>query len=186
MVDVYELLPPFERKGLQLRDFYIYGDSQRLKNKAKELALLPAEQPDQQWQEAEYDFNRLFVGPAALQAPPYSSVYLGDEPLIMGATTLHVRELMESLGLTVSREDNIPDDHISYELELAVLLFINARSTPGFAPLLQRFVSQHLTLWVPMFIEKITNNASSAVMKMAALELSHWIEELKTRVCHEQ
>lgn len=186
MDNFYELLTPFEKKGLQLRDFYIQGDSQHLKNNAEALALLPTAQATYPWQEAEYDFNRLFVGPAALLAPPYSSVYLGDEPLIMGAATLNVRELMQSLGLMINREDNIPDDHISYELELAVLLFINAGKTPELIPFLQRFVSQHLTLWVPMFIEKITNNASSTVMKLAALELSHWIEELKTRVCHEQ
>ena len=161
MVDMYESLMPFEKTGLLFRNFFAYGESHYLKQNWAELSFSPTELNAKQWLEVEYDFNRLFVGPSALLAPPYASVYLGDEPLVLRATTLDVRELMQTLGVKVRR---------------------NA----GFLPFLQRFFSQHLTLWVPVFIEKITNNASTALMRKAALELSHWFDELKTRVCYEQ
>ena len=186
MVDMHESLMPFEKTGLLFRNFFAYGESHYLKQNWSELSFSPTELNAKQWLEVEYDFNRLFVGPSALLAPPYASVYLGDEPFVLRATTLDVRELMQTLGVKVNRDENTPGDHISYELELVVLLLMNVRRNAGFLPFLQRFFSQHLTLWVPVFIEKITNNASTALMRKAALELSHWFDELKTRVCYEQ
>jgi TorA maturation chaperone TorD len=39
---------------------------------------------EQEWLEAEYDFNALFVGPQTLKAAPFASVYLEEDALANG------------------------------------------------------------------------------------------------------
>lgn len=48
----------------------------------------------------ESDFNRYFVGPSSPLADPFSSVYLDDPDVVMSKSTLHVRELYETMGFT--------------------------------------------------------------------------------------
>jgi TorA maturation chaperone TorD len=48
----------------------------------------PADFDDSYWEGAEFVFNRLFVDPAALQAPPYASYYLEPEQQLMGKSML--------------------------------------------------------------------------------------------------
>jgi TorA maturation chaperone TorD len=91
-----------------------------------------------------------------------------------------MREFLQSIGLSVTAE-NIPDDHISYEIELAVMLLVHARHSPQYHEALTRFVRAHLELWLPGFIAKI-NCAKTAVIKCLAVLLTNWFDELKTRV----
>ena len=74
-----------------------------------DLSSLPSRDEDS-IREAEYAFNRLFVGPGPVPAPPYASVYLDAEPLLMGQAAVSMRELIWSLGLAVREEDNLPED----------------------------------------------------------------------------
>ncbi|MFW6241995.1 MAG: molecular chaperone TorD family protein [Thermodesulfobacteriota bacterium] len=78
-----------------LRDFFLAGDGDALKKAFAILApSFDREAPFvEDWEAAEFVFNRLFVGPAALEAPPYASVYLDEEPVVMGQTTRNVREM---------------------------------------------------------------------------------------------
>lgn len=138
--------------------------------------------PQDEALDVEYDFNALFVGPATLLAPPYASVYLDEEPLLMGATTLSVREFLQRIGLFVAVENSVPDDHISYEIELAVMLHVHARHSPQYHDALSHFVRAHLELWLPVFIAKITDSAKTSAMKCLASQLNNWFDELKTRV----
>lgn len=120
-------------------------------------ALNPRKAPtltEQEWLGIEYDFNALFIGPKKLKAAPFASVYLEEEALVMGRTTLDIREFMASVGLYVNKENIIPDDHISYVLELAVFLSANARQTAEYEEVLRQYVLTYLTQWVPLFIEK--------------------------------
>ncbi|WP_326470638.1 molecular chaperone TorD family protein [Enterobacter wuhouensis] len=179
---IYKALTPFEINGLMLRDFFNAAD---ISSRQISLRHLCADSEPLQQDEAlevEYDFNALFVGPATLLAPPYASVYLGDEPLLMGATTLSVREFLQSMGLVVTDENAVPDDHISVELELAVMLCAHARTSPHYHDALARFVTGHLELWLPAFIEKINQRATTPAIKRLALQLTNWFDELKTRV----
>ncbi|EMN1409483.1 molecular chaperone TorD family protein [Enterobacter cloacae] len=178
----YEALTSFEIKGLTFRDFFNAADTT---SRCASLHLLFPE--SRAWQqdealEVEYDFNALFVGPATLLAPPYASVYLDEEPLLMGATTLRVREFLQNMGLFVTEENSVPDDHISYEMELAVMLSVHARHSPQYHDALTRFVLGHLELWLPAFITKINDCAKTSAMKCLASQLTNWFDELKTRV----
>ncbi|HSO27591.1 MAG TPA: molecular chaperone TorD family protein, partial [Anaerolineales bacterium] len=64
----------------------------------------------------EGDYNRLFVGPAKVLAPPWESVYLTKERLIFQEQTLQVRGWFRRFGLEVENLYHEPDDHIGLEL----------------------------------------------------------------------
>ncbi|EAP1707831.1 molecular chaperone [Salmonella enterica] len=183
MTSVYKTLTDPELSGLLLRDFFNTDSSASLMSAYS--ALNPRQAPtltEQEWLGIEYDFNALFIGPQKLKAAPFASVYLEEEALVMGRTTLDIREFMASVGLYVNKENIIPDDHISYVLELAVLLSANARQTAEYEEVLRQYVLTYLTQWVPLFIEKIKINARTAALRAVAEKLAFWLDELKTGV----
>jgi Nitrate reductase delta subunit len=61
----------------------------------------------------EFEYNRLFVGPALLIAPPYESVYRTEDHLVMGETTLDVRRAYREANLRVRETFKEPEDHIA-------------------------------------------------------------------------
>jgi TorA maturation chaperone TorD len=62
-----------------LRDFFISHDSCTLKAAYSDTNASAL--TEQEWLEAEYDFNALFVGPQKLKAAPFASVYLEEDAL---------------------------------------------------------------------------------------------------------
>ena len=105
--------PPTGEQGLLigLRDFFMAEneDQLRLAYVAATGALAPGAIPAPEaanvdWEETLFGFNRLFVGPMALQAPPYSSVWLSPEPYLMGKSALDARHVYHMLGLESDRK----------------------------------------------------------------------------------
>lgn len=113
--------------------------------------------PVDDWSTVEFSFNHLFVGPRALLAPPYASVYLeGDNSRLMGETTQKIRELYEMIGLISPWLNRIPDDHIA--LELDALWQIESVLEKLDAPQLldvRAYLLAHLQAWVPKFVNQI-------------------------------
>lgn len=172
--------------GLVLRDFFHAENSESMRLSLGEISdFLDKEQQDNlintDWLMVEYEFNRLFVGPMKLQAAPYSSVYNDPDPVLMGKGTQQVKEILNALGLNIENENQIPEDHISYEIELCLLLVDNSQQSDN-QKLLHRFVTDHVNLWLPLFLEKIISNAKTQPIQLAATLLSDWFSELKTRV----
>ncbi len=176
----------WELTGLLLRDFFYAKDAAALSQCVTAMSPFFSQEqkitlPAEDWRETEYDFNRLFIGPQSVQAAPYSSVYLDAETVLMGKSTQQVKELYQALGVINANENQIPDDHISYEIEVCLLLAKNS-TTPAHHEALCWFVSEHMALWLPLFVEKIINNAATPSIKAAAMLLTNWFGELKSRV----
>lgn len=51
-------------------------------------------------------YQRLFVGPYALPAPPWGSVYLDHENVLFGNSTLDLREWMLENGIDIALTQN--------------------------------------------------------------------------------
>jgi TorA maturation chaperone TorD len=164
-------LIPFEVTGLLLRDFFIANNNSTL------VTAYLALEPDAQKNTLamEYDFNALFLGPQALKAAPYASVYLEEEATVMGKTTLELREFMRQLGLSINHDNHLPDDHVSYALELCVLLLTNVRQQPELKEMLFRYVFDYIAKWMPLFILNITGNAQTMELKKVASRLADWL-----------
>ncbi|POP43595.1 molecular chaperone [Superficieibacter electus] len=176
----------WELTGLLLRDFFYAADTAALSQSLTAMSNYFIQEQhvtikEVNWREVEYDFNRLFVGPQAVLAAPYSSVYLDAETLLMGKSTQQVKELYQALGIIIANENQTPEDHISYEIE-ACLLLVKNNTANAHHDALCWFISEHLALWLPQFVEKIINNAVTPSIKAAAMLLTNWFGELKSRV----
>lgn len=144
-----------------IRDFFAATEPE--KRKAPLLALLeesplptPQDSPEF-WLALEYQFNSLFVGPGPVSAPPYASVYLETDQLLMGHSTLRVRALLHSLGLRVPCEEQNPDDFLPYELDLYLALHQDpAASTPEH----RWFLYEHLPQWLALFLRQARAHAT--------------------------
>jgi TorA maturation chaperone TorD len=168
-----------------IRDFFLATNSQELKRAYQNL------DDDSQneapavtdWQEVEFTFNRLFVGPAALQAPPFSSVYLDGESQVMGKTTMEVRQMYSALGLESPWKNSLPDDHISLELDAALAMNHIARQTEQMEmqELRERFMT-HMDTWVPLFVERVQKAPSQhSAINYVVTCLTEWLRQESRR-----
>ncbi len=130
--------------------------------------------------QVEFAFNRLFVGPMALEAPPFASVYLEPEPLVMGKTTLSVRGVYHALGLASFLEGSLPDDHLGLELDCAAIMHAALEQRPDrtLSELYAWFVGEHMAAWVPAFAARVEAAASTTpVIAYCVRQLLRWLDE---------
>jgi TorA maturation chaperone TorD len=124
------------------------------------------------------DHQRLFVGPGPLLAPPYESVYLSREHLLFEEQTLQVREAYRAFGLVAPALNREPDDHIGLELHfvaevcLRSLDALDAGDDDRFDATLaahQSFLTDHLLVWGPTYLDLITEHAQTDFFRGVAL-----------------
>jgi len=164
-----------------LRDFFIAGTGREMQSayqslaEASETTAPPLADPEQ----LEYSFNRLFVGPQAVIAPPFASVYLDAEPLVMGETTLTIRRLYHLVGLASPWEGTLPDDHLALELDVALQLregLHQTESTP-LQSVYHYFLLEHLARWVPLFLRRVAQvDDLHPAVQWVCEELNRWLE----------
>ena len=65
---------------------------------------------------------RLFIGPFALVAAPYGSVYLDPGRTVMGDSAVKVEAFYRQYGLSLDEDMHEPPDHIAIELEFMAQL----------------------------------------------------------------
>jgi DMSO reductase family type II enzyme chaperone len=114
--------------------------------------------------ELQKEYTRLFItGYPQVVAPPYSSVYLGNQRTVWGQSTAEVAKLYEAAGLGISEEFHDIPDHIAAELEFASYLIVEQQrqleSDPDNAQKLldieRKFLIEHLSQWAPVFFSRV-------------------------------
>ena len=134
--------------------------------------------------ELEFEFNRLFVGPDSVPAPPFASVYLEREPQLMGQSTLEMRELYLGLGLAVPTGGG-PDDFLPYELDAWLRLCALATGitdADGSRAILEArrwLVLEHMDRWIPVFIQRALAASPSPIMTDILKTLENWLQAAK-------
>lgn len=135
-----------------LRDIFNAQNSKELKTAfdALNTSIIISEE------DLEVQFNRYFVGPMETVADPFASVYLDNPDVFMSKSTLHVRELYETMGFSNPFKNIIPDDHLGVELDAYYqLLFLEeAKEITYLSELRHYFLHEHLALWIPRFLER--------------------------------
>ncbi len=133
----------------------------------------------------ELDYNRLFVGPEKLLAPPYESVYLSSRTLSnsginekMTIDSIYASEIKREyaeVGFVPAAEFNDFADHIALEIEfmghlyglIAKELANNNRQLDGDSLLTrinstrENFARNHLSKWLPTLYERVSKNSST-------------------------
>ncbi|WP_034640169.1 molecular chaperone TorD family protein [Desulfovibrio inopinatus] len=160
-----------------LRDFFASINANDIHAAADSISrvfTIPLD-PATLWIDVEYEFNRLFVGPAAVPAPPYASAYL-NEPTLMGSPAMEMRNAYRRLGLTVPNPNATPDDHLSFELDAYIAIESLAQEDADGGILKKWLVCEHMNGWVPLFVEAVRRLLDvSAPITMAIDALSLWL-----------
>jgi TorA maturation chaperone TorD len=132
------------------------------------------------WESAEFAFNKLFVGPMALQAPPYASYYLEPEQQLMGESTIRVRRLYEMVGLVSPLQGRLPCDHLGVELDATLGMLAMAERSEAEEPRLvwKYFLHEHLKVWLPRFLHQARNaDAGHPAVDLALVSLEAWLND---------
>ncbi|WP_413309455.1 molecular chaperone TorD family protein [Bacillus sp. 1P10SD] len=129
------------------------------------------------------EYQRLFLGPGPLAAPPWESYYRSKEQLLFEEWTYQVREQYHQFGLKYMRENNEPDDHLLLELEFMINLIdltLLETKPDRFIELIssqQLFLEKHLTVWIPYFCKRVIQSTSSPLFLGAAMLLDDFIND---------
>ncbi|RJT55274.1 Tat proofreading chaperone DmsD [Rahnella variigena] len=120
-------------------------------------------------------YQRLFVGPYALPAPPWGSVYLDKESVVFGDSTLVLRQWMRENGIEPHLTQAEPEDHIGLLLMMSAWLAENSPS------LLNEFLTMHLLPWSGRYLELLRQKADHpfyvGVAVLAESTLFGWIQQ---------
>ncbi len=134
------------------------------------------------------DYSKLFVGPYGLLAPPYGSMYLEDSRMVMGNSTMDVKNKYEEEGLDIGLKE--APDHIAIELEFIYFLIFkeieairnsDSGNTARYLEKQKVFLETHLGTWVSEFADNVVVNARTEFYKnLARLTKSFVKKDLKS------
>ncbi|VTQ60873.1 cytoplasmic chaperone [Campylobacter jejuni] len=120
-------------------------------------------------------YQRLFVGPYALPAPPWGSVYLDKESVVFGDSTLALRQWMRENGIEPHLAQAEPEDHIGLLLMMSAWLAENSPS------LLDDFLTLHVLPWAGRYFELLIQRAEHpfylGVALLAGSTLQGWKQQ---------
>jgi TorA maturation chaperone TorD len=124
------------------------------------------------------DYLRLFIGVGKVLAPPWESVYFGDDRLLFQEQTIQVREWYRKYGLQIEKLHHEPDDQIGLELSfLANLaqLAVQAAERRDEAELTrllhdqQAFLTEHPLRWAQAWCDLVDRHARTDFYRGIAL-----------------
>lgn len=150
-----------------------------LKKQLNQLAVHPTGEL-----ELKSQFADLFLMDFQHSAPPYASVYLSSEHLLMQEPHHAMLKQLESMGVKVVDNFKEPADHIAIELDCLGNMVLQGiqdvtetESEPHQAAEVQlKFIEQHLTSWIPLFKQKVDSHETSFYTTLTQL-LCHYIEQ---------
>jgi TorA maturation chaperone TorD len=121
-------------------------------------------------EELTVEYARLFVGPFGLKAPPYGSIYLDNDHIVMGPSTVETIGLYEQEGLARDEGFHELPDHIAVELEFMYYLSYRQAEAlqkgdmsraESYRIKKEQFRTRFIGKWVPQFcthIQEETDN----------------------------
>lgn len=127
------------------------------------------------------DYTRLFVGPAALPAPPWESVYLSKKRELMQLSTLEVRNAYRAQGCIPTMYPHVPDDHIALELDFLAMLAqraCEASSDEAAVEALEAsrsFIDSHTGKWMGDYANDMIERGNSAFYACVAQTLAAFV-----------
>ncbi len=124
--------------------------------------------------ELDYHYSVLFEGQGHMIAPPWGSVYLDKEGLLMGESEAGYRAFLQQHGLKLDTGINEPEDHFGLML-MAFALFIEQNKIAAAKQLLE----QHLMCFAPSYLHKLTDNGVSPFYQSLAIIAREYL----TAVC---
>ncbi|EMD6373403.1 Tat proofreading chaperone DmsD [Morganella morganii] len=121
-------------------------------------------------------YQRLFIGPQALPASPWGSVWLDKEQVLFGDSTVVLREWMRAHQVDIALSQNEPEDHIG------LLLMMAAWTAENRPDALNSLLAEHLLPWARFYLARMQEKCGSpfyeGLSALTALTLSGWQDAL--------
>ena len=95
-------------------------------------------------------YTRLFIGSFKMEAPPYASLYLGEDHTLNGQAAAEVEAVYAQFGLELDSKEIAPPDHLRYLLAFLALMAKRYEETgePAFAEAYADFRDAYMLTWI--------------------------------------
>jgi len=120
-----------------------------------------------------YPFSLLFEGQGHMPAPPWGSVYLDQENLLLGETSLAYRRFLATNRVALDTELNEPDDQFGLML-LAMAYFMETENDDAVVELL----SIHLLPWAGRYLALVGEADDTGFYRALAEIAKAFLEEV--------
>ncbi|WP_217332190.1 TorD/DmsD family molecular chaperone [Gilliamella apis] len=121
--------------------------------------------------EIEYQFSLLFEGQGIMSAPPWGSVYLDQEKLLMGESQERYREFLQQQGLTLDTGMNEPEDQFGLMLMAYAILLEKQQFAAA-----QQLMTEYLLSWAPMYLDCLKQNQVSLFYQALAIIAEQYLQ----------
>lgn len=134
--------------------------------------------------DAASDFAALLLNMSPNPVIAYESVYTSEEGLLMQDARDDVRAQYRACGFALDEGISLPEDHVSFELEFMALLCereascedaLDAQGLGGARAIEQRFLGEHLLVWVPDFCRNLHERTRCGLYRGLASSLSQFL-----------
>ncbi|EJT7140253.1 molecular chaperone [Salmonella enterica] len=121
-----------------------------------------------------WQFSVLFEGQGKMPVPPWGSVYLEKDNLLMGETTADYRAFLQSQGMVFTDREREPEDQ--FGLMLLVCSDLLARGDNVAA---NRLLEAHLLPWGFRYLELLQRNTVSAFYARLAVVATCYLQDVQ-------
>ncbi|HAT1616994.1 TPA: molecular chaperone [Raoultella ornithinolytica] len=121
-----------------------------------------------------WQFSVLFEGQGEMPAPPWGSVYLEKDNLLMGETTAKYRAFLQSQGIVFDYRQSEPEDQFGLML-LAFSTLLEADNQPA----ANRLLEEHLLPWGYRYLELLQHNMVSPFYAQLAAVATCWLQDVQ-------
>ncbi len=161
----------------------LYDDFNKLYDKM--IRNLGTKQVSEHISSLSREFNKLFMVPGSKYLIPYESQHhrkSADSPGTI--LSKEVGLIYQKAGFVLNQHNMEFPDYIGNELAFAGILLKKAskkegqdRTLTSFYQLYSEFLKDHLSMWIPVFSEKLQKRSSSVYFKTWAIFLRQFIEK---------
>lgn len=123
--------------------------------------------------EIEYQFSLLFEGQGSMIAPPWGSVYLDQDKLLMGESQERYRAFLQQQGLRLNTGMNEPEDQFGLMLMAYALLLEKHQFQAA-----KQLLTEHLLTWAPAYLESLKQNQISPFYQALAIVAENYLPML--------
>ena len=122
------------------------------------------------------EYQRLFIGPHHFNAPPWGSVYLDADSVILGASNVALCKWMAAHGIEMHDAKKEPEDHIG---KMFALLSWLAEEKPE---LVGEYLSDHLMPWAFRYLELLEGDARHPFYRGLAVLARETLDDASRRL----
>ena len=123
--------------------------------------------------EIEYQFSLLFEGQGSMIAPPWGSVYLDQDKLLMGESQERYRAFLQHQGLTLNTCMNEPEDQFGLMLMAYAILLEKHQFQAA-----KQLLTEHLLSWAPAYLNSLKQNQISLFYQALAIIAEQYLQML--------